>query len=236
MSLANPTIDEQIAINSAMWFNASPSGQIYLHNQNVALQDQKDQQNKTITVYQPATGTYQTSAVVPVKTIQDQPNIPVVTSYPVQATTASNAVVATPQLSQVDKRRMEAGAFTGWDNDPTLRSMQVKDWDIYIATGRWDSPEQIQIHNEAETARKAINVTYKGAINGTTNKAMADALILPDNQPNVSSVSNSITGAIKSLVTGATGATGAQTGGLIKAGLGVGAVLFVMSLFKGGRH
>lgn len=143
---------------------------------------------------------------------------------------ATSAVV-----SEQDKRNAYAASFTGWDNDPTLRSYQQRDMDIYVATGKWDTPEQLQLHTEAEAARKAINVTYKGSPYGTLDKPAADALILPDNQPNVTGVSNSITGAIKSLITGATSATGAQTGGLVKAGLGVGAFLLVFSMFRGHR-
>jgi hypothetical protein len=152
-----------------------------------------------------------------------------VTSAPTSSVSASTSAV----VSEQDKRNAYAASFTGWDNDPTLRSYQQRAMDIYVSTGLWNTPEQLQLHSESEAARKAINVTYKGSDYGTLNKAAADALILPDNQPNVTSVSNSVTGAVKSLITGVTGATGAQTGGLVKAGLGVGALLLVFSMFKG---
>lgn len=163
----------------------------------------------------------------------------IVTAQTASSVTSQPSSFVTPSVltvtEDINARRAYAASFTGWDNDPTLRAIQVKNMDIYVATGQWNTPEQLQLHADAEAARKAINVTYKGSDYGTLNKAAADALILPDNQPNVTGVSNSITGAVKSLITGVTGATGAQTGGLVKAGLGVGAVLLVLSMFRGHR-
>lgn len=237
MSQTVEEMQKQMAINESMWFNAAPAGQTLLHNRNIALQASIDAAKGTTTVYNAPTGTY---TPAPTQVVQSVTNVPKVTtaanassvtSYPTSNVSASTAAV----VSAVDKRNAEAAAFTGWDNDPTIRAMQTKGWDIYIATGSWTSPEQLQLHSDSEAARKAINPTYTGAAWGTASKAAADALILPDNMPNVTGVSNSITGALKSLVTGVTGATSSQGSGLLKIGVGVGGLLLVMSMLRG-RH
>jgi hypothetical protein len=228
------SIDEQIWINSQQWFTASASDKILYHNANVALQAQKDAENKTATTYNSSSGMYTTAAVSnPVPTKVDTPYTQPVTSYPVQATTGSTSQVSTTVgKTDVQKRTEEAAAFTGWDNNATLRGMQVKDWDLYIASGRWDSPEQIKIHNDAEALRKSINITYTGSANGTANKAAADALILPDNQPVLSGVTGAITGAIKGLITSVSGTTADGSSGMLPLILGGGGIILLMSLFK----
>src|SRR5690349_6884550 len=65
-----------------------------------------------------------------------------------------------PAQTAYDKRLAQKNAFTGWENDPTARADQEQWWDIYVQTGQTDSPEQVQLHKDAETALKAANPTY----------------------------------------------------------------------------
>lgn len=246
------TDKEQIAINSALWFNASPAGKDYLHKENLRLQARIDAANNTVTVYKESTGTYVTtpaSTITPpiVTKIVDKVVVALkdvgfgVIVEPIKA--VGDAITPTGTLntaiqdvtSELDKRKAEAAAFTGWDNDSSIRGKQMKSWDIYIATGRWDSAEQKQLYADAEAMRKALNLTYKGSPWGTTDKAAADLLILPDTQPVLGSVSGSIFGGLKNALVGTTSVTGGQIGSVATLGVFAVGTFFVLSLFRG-RH
>lgn len=136
-------------------------------------------------------------------------------------------------VSELDKRKNYAASYTGWDNDPTLRSYQARAMDIYVQTGRWDTPEQLQLHKDSEAARLALNPTYTGSLWGTADKTAADKIILPDSNPNLTNLQGATTGGLKSVLTGV---TGANVGTALKlGGLAIGA-MFIMSIFKGGHR
>jgi hypothetical protein len=153
--------------------------------------------------------------------------LPIINGQPIGYTTFNdNSITGQPtggygSHSPIDDRKNQMNAFTGWDNDGAIRAKQQKSWDIYINTGLWNTAEQLQLNKDAEAMRTYINPTYGGVPWGTPDKSAADSLILPNNQ------GSSITG----VVGGALG--GLDTGSLMKAGLGIGALFLVMSMFRG---
>lgn len=68
----------------------------------------------------------------------------------------------TIQYPKNAKRLAEKQNNTVWANDPSVRSIEEKSWDIYVDTGRWDTPEQISYHQQADAMRAALNPMFKG--------------------------------------------------------------------------
>lgn len=136
---------------------------------------------------------------------------------------AKTVVTTLPPVQSAQQQRLaQKNAFTGWENDPTARSDQEQSWDIYVSTGRWDSPEQIQLHADAEAALMAANPTYQGSPAGATDSSMANKIVLPNDPSDITSP-----GSTANQVLG--GVTASQIGGIAVIGL------FAL-MFLGGRH
>lgn len=163
-----------------------------------------------------------------------------VTQKPSVVTTAGqNSITSTPTgivsgstsalLSDIESRRAYANSLV-YSNDPAIAAIQRKSSDIYVQTGRWDTPEQIAYHNQAEQMRVALNPTYTGSAWGPTTQAAENNLILPTNQfPTSDILQNGASSLLKSTV------TGANTNGLIGMAAGLGFLFVLFSLFRG-RH
>jgi hypothetical protein len=106
-------------------------------------------------------------AVLPVSS----PNV--TTSPPVTATASDNG-----RAARIEEYRNE----TGWDNIPEARALQDANWKIYIDTGSWSNPKQLENHARAEQIRKAANPMYTGRAAGPVDKPDADSIALPTNQ------------------------------------------------------
>jgi hypothetical protein len=73
------------------------------------------------------------------------------------------------------KREAERAAFTGWDNDPEVRSLQERWWAIYIDTGKKDTAEQKQLNEQAQKTRAYNNPTYNAGASPSGPKDWIDA-------------------------------------------------------------
>jgi hypothetical protein len=60
---------------------------------------------------------------------------PVNTPYP-----TGNVAQGGANISARDARIKEKGQQQ-WSNDPTVAGLEQRNWDIYIESGRWDSPD-----------------------------------------------------------------------------------------------
>lgn len=103
-----------------------------------------------------------------------------VTSSP--TTTTSQAKATAAVVSAEEKRNQEIGRFTGWDNNPAVRKLQEEVANIYIRTGSYNTPEQIELHRRAEEIRRAENPMYPGSTMGPRNEYEAARISLPTDQ------------------------------------------------------
>lgn len=139
-------------------------------------------------------------------------------SVALSGTTTSSSTSANSKAA----RQSQMDAFTGWDNDPAVRDLQVKDWHIYVDTGGWNSPEQIQLHNEAEQTRKYNNPTYTGLSNGPADWQQAEAITPRDTTPNADNVEGTLDSAINT----------SNWGSYLKIGVGGLLLIFMLSMFR----
>lgn len=79
-------------------------------------------------------------------------------------------------------RAAQYANFDGWSNDPVIRGYQEQDLAIYVATGRWDTAEQNELHAAAEARRRGLNPVYTGSDTGPRNSGEAAGIVLPDSQ------------------------------------------------------
>lgn len=83
-------------------------------------------------------------------------------------------------LQQQAARAQEKARNTVWSNSPDIRAIEERSWDIYVQTGRWDTQEQLALHQQAEDMRKALNPLYKGSgAAGPITQADQNAISLP---------------------------------------------------------
>ncbi|MFD0591152.1 hypothetical protein ACFQZE_24440 [Paenibacillus sp. GCM10027627] len=111
------------------------------------------------------------------------------------------------------KREAERNKFTGWDNDPAVRSLQEVSWAIYVDTGRWDTAEQKELHKQAEKIRQYNNPMYEGLPWGPGDWLDAEKITPRDTTPDANGLE-------------------AKMGSYLKASLGAIAVIFAISLFR----
>lgn len=52
--------------------------------------------------------------------------------------------------------------------DSVLRQYQTGAWSIYIKTGDWNTPAQLDLHALAESRRKVLSPDYIGSIDGSS--------------------------------------------------------------------
>lgn len=132
------------------------------------------------------------------------------------------AAGTTPSASAKADREKQKQAYTGWDNDPAVRALQEKSWQIYIDTGRWDTPEQQQIHDQAEKARKYNNPMYEGLPNGPLDWMDAEKITPRDTTPNANTVEGALDSAMDT----------SKWGSYAAAGVGVLFLFMFMSMFR----
>lgn len=154
--------------------------------------------------------------------------------HPVQISTAhANSVTAQPTgivhasttaaAADIERRRQYVSSLV-FSNDPDVASIQQQSADIFIQTGRWDSPEQQQLHAKAEQIRSSDNPLYPGSETG----AGENMFILPTNQfPTSDKLQGGASDLIKNTL------TGANSNSLVTAAVGVGFLALVFSLFRG---
>lgn len=69
-----------------------------------------------------------------------------------------------------------------WDNIPEVRALEVENWQLYVETGRWNNPKQLENHKQAENIRKSENPMYSPHPWGPMSKADANSYALPSDQ------------------------------------------------------
>lgn len=106
----------------------------------------------------------------------------------------TSVVSSVPKTQTVDPaavaraaRAAEMAANTVWDNIPAVRALQEQDWQIYVDTGSWSSPQQTALHQQAEQIRMATNPLYKGSgAAGPPTQAAENQVALPFVPPDAS--------------------------------------------------
>jgi hypothetical protein len=80
-------------------------------------------------------------------------------------------------------RMDEYKRHTGWDNIPAARLIQEESWQIYIETGSWSNPRQLELHQRAEQIRRSENPMYTGRpTTGPIDQYDANKIALPTEQ------------------------------------------------------
>lgn len=97
--------------------------------------------------------------------------------YEQPRTSSRTAVKAAVDTSKEQKRRNEVNKLT-LSSVPEIAALQKQSQDIYVQTGRWDTPEQKQLHAAAENIRKGTNPLYPGSADGGNE----GAFILPPSE------------------------------------------------------
>jgi hypothetical protein len=130
---------------------------------------------------------------------------------------------AAPLVDPRAARAQEYANFTGWDNDPDVRQLQVRDLQIYIDTGLWNTPEQQHLHDLAEQIRKSKNPAYGGLPNGPADKSAADWIFPANTTPNANNLETGIDNTVLDT---------SKWGGYAKVGIGAFFLIFLMSMFR----
>lgn len=120
------------------------------------------------------------------------------------------------------ERQAQRDKYTGWDNDPSVRTLQEQSWDIYVATGKWNTAEQTSLHKQAEQARQYNNPMYGGSDYGPTNWIEAEKITPRDTTPNANSVEGMLDTTMDT----------SNWGGYAKAGIGIVFLFLIMSMFR----
>lgn len=76
---------------------------------------------------------------------------------------SSGASIQDPLMVAQAQRAQQMAANMVWSNDPDVRKLEERSWNIYVQTGRWDTPEQVALHDQAEAIRKSKNPLYPGS-------------------------------------------------------------------------
>jgi hypothetical protein len=140
-------------------------------------------------------------------------------STPAPASPSSAGTSTDPR----EKRRLEFVNFNGWDNNPAVRALQVRDNQIYIDTGKWNTPEQVELHRQAEDIRKTLNPTYGGSATGPRDYHEADAIFPRDTTPQANGIEGALDGSLLN---------SSNWGGMATIGLGIGFLMLLMSMFR----
>jgi hypothetical protein len=165
--------------------------------------------DKALEYYMPS---YNTSTPTPVVTAPPVTNVPTqipantgasVTGYP-----TGYVPQGTQQVMSARDQRQQAMNLNGWSNDSSIAILEQKAWSIYVETGRWDTPEQKQYHDQAEAIRKSLNPLIPRTNDGSGEQGM----ILPTDQFPTTN--------------------GMDTKGLITLGAGGLFLVIIMSMFK----
>lgn len=212
------SVRNQIADLGAQWGKASALEKAVLHNRALVIGGQVGAS------YNSSTGvwTYPTPDVEKNHPVQSNTFIDnSVTTTPTGIVKASTAAV----VSEIDRRRKVVSGLI-FSNDPGVAAIQQKSADIYITTGSWSSPEQIEYHKQAEDLRKSLNPMYQGSPYGPDTQAKEDATILPTKQFVVANGFESTLSEIKTNPGGA-------INGALKVGFGLAATFLIVSLFRG---
>jgi hypothetical protein len=136
------------------------------------------------------------------------------------ATTSVISTVTNPLVSGSarETREKQMAEFTGWDNDPEVRNLQMKSWQLYVDTGTWQSPAQQSLYDEAERIRKANNPMYGGIKNGPKDAAEADKITPRSTTPGADALEGVL--------------DNSNWGNIVKMGVGVFFLVFVVSMFR----
>lgn len=209
-------IKNQMAENAAAWHTATPAEKKILEARNQALG------RIAGGTYNSAAGTWSfgsstpstSSSTASSSTNQPQQSVAYTNTSSGTGNTASTAGVDTAKAARLAAMQ----SFTGWDNDPQVRSLQEADWAIFIDTGRWDSAAQQQLHIQAEQIRMYNNPMYTGSTNGPANASQADQITPRDTTP---------------ILSGWESVFDQDAGGFVKLGIGAVAVMIALSFFKG---
>lgn len=162
-------VKAEMARNSAAWHTATPAQKKQLEAANQAL-------GRSVGgTYTASTGTW----AFPPET--SAPKQPIAYSGGQASPTAQAAVSGND--SAKSKRLAQMQTFTGWDNDSQVRSLQEASWAIYVDTGRWDTAEQKQLHDQAEKIRKYNNPMYGGLPYGPGDWLDAEKITPRDTSP-----------------------------------------------------
>lgn len=83
-------------------------------------------------------------------------------------------------ISAKAQRQQAMNANTTWSNDPEVKQLEVADWQIWVETGQWNTPEQQQLHQQAEAARKYANPAYQSfGPAGPPSQGAENSIFLP---------------------------------------------------------
>lgn len=153
-----------------------------------------------------------------------QPTQKIAQTATTKAETVAAATASGSALTDKQKREKERDAFTGWDNDPQVKSIQEKWWQIYIDTGRKDTADQKALNELAQKTRSYNNPMYNASSSpsGPTDWMDAEKVTPRDTTPNA----NGVEGGLDSIVDVNKFGTYAQYGLLAIGGM------FILSMFR----
>lgn len=209
------TVDQvksQMAANSAAWKTASAAKKKELEQANQKL-------GQSIGgTYSSGSGTWKfPTASTTTSSSSSSPSSSI--SY---TGTGSGTSAVTASTTAKQKREAQMAQFTGWDNDPQVKSLQEKTWAIYLDTGKWDSAAQVEYHAQAEKIRNYNNPMYEGLINGPLDWMDAGKITPPDTTPGANTIEGSIDGLLNP----------DKFGSYAKMGVGAVFVIFLLSMFR----
>lgn len=146
------------------------------------------------------------------------------TSTPAYSPAPAAAAATTSSVSGRDKRAAQMEAFTGWDNNPEVRALQEKHWQIYVDTGRKDTAEQKSLSEQAQKIRAYNNPMYDATKTpyGAVDWVDAEKIFPRETTPNATGIEGAIDGVLN----------GQGASNLLTLGVGTVAIMFVFSLFR----